>query len=182
MKDCETIISLARQKWVDMVIQDAWIALLHVGEDAASVSSMQEFRLHVELEYGATALGLGEDKLAHEQASTTFDEFVLREWASLHVLVIKFPWQVFLRPSEVKHLYYMEAQDVQAKGELKADGSVEVTGLETMNRSSSGHSVIDMADPAVAKRFPRYAQAKGTSCHVKAGDVLYIPSYWHPII
>merc|ERR1712226_776679 len=49
-----------------------------------------------------------------------------------------------------------------------------------MSHVSSGHSVVDVSDPAQAALFPSYAKsARGLSCHLTKGDVLYIPAYWH---
>jgi len=86
---------------------------------------------------------------------------------------------VLLRPPEVKNLYYVEAQDVEAKVELLPNSSVALKGIAQSNRSSSGHSMIDLTNPAAAKRFPRYSRASGLTCQIKTGDVLYIPSFWH---
>lgn len=83
------------------------------------------------------------------------------------------------RPSEKDNLYYQEVADVQADMELGRDGSIAISGLLAANRTSAGHSVVDIAGRVDPERFPRYAQARGMSCHLMAGDVLYIPSGWH---
>mmetsp|Transcript_68798 Transcript_68798/g.224109 ORF Transcript_68798/g.224109 Transcript_68798/m.224109 type:complete len:121 (+) Transcript_68798:78-440(+) len=79
----------------------------------------------------------------------------------------------------MENLYYMATADVEADVRLQDDGSARVAGLRVANRSSSGHSVIDVADAQQAAQFPLYAQAAGVNCKVGAGDVLYIPSFWH---
>lgn len=86
---------------------------------------------------------------------------------------------ILLRPSEVENLYYAKVPDVQADSRLLRNGTLEVFGVRTGVRSSSDHSMIDISRPEQAKEFPRYAQSMGASCEVSAGDVLYIPAYWH---
>lgn len=86
---------------------------------------------------------------------------------------------ILLRPSAMENLYYMATADVEADVRLQDDGSARVAGLRVVNRSTSGHSVIDVANAQQAAQFPLYAQAAGVNCKVGAGDVLYIPSFWH---
>jgi len=82
------------------------------------------------------------------------------------------------RPSEQKNLYYLPAFDVQAGMRLE-NGTVRSSGVRKANRTSSGHSVVDLANPETAARFPRYSRASSLRCRIKAGDVLFIPSFWH---
>lgn len=84
-----------------------------------------------------------------------------------------------LPPHEQANLYYDEVADVEANMSLDKDGSPAVSGLSQMNRSSSGHSVIDVTDTAQSAMFPRYKDARGMQCKIEPGDVLYIPAFWH---
>jgi len=86
---------------------------------------------------------------------------------------------VLLRPSEVSHLYYDEVIDVQPRSELQTSGKLKVTGATTLDRRSNTHSVVNVANLTNAAEFPLYAQARGVSCNIGPGDVLYIPSNWH---
>jgi len=88
---------------------------------------------------------------------------------------------VLARPSELKNLYYREAVDVlpHAMHRGPKDHEIVFKGLKVPNRTSDTHSIIDIANPEAASRFPRYAKASGVSCHIDPGDVLYVPSFWH---
>ena len=38
-------------------------------------------------------------------------------------------------------------------------------------------SPVDMTQPDLV-RFPRFARARALTCEIRAGDILYLPSFW----
>ncbi|CAE7629341.1 JMJD7, partial [Symbiodinium microadriaticum] len=86
-----------------------------------------------------------------------------------------------LRPSEKSKLAYEEMIDAEPKTTLSADGIASI-GQYNLHRKSSGHSALDVG--AKPKDVPpellkNYNEAEGAQCHLRAGDVLYIPAQWH---
>lgn len=89
---------------------------------------------------------------------------------------------VVLAPSEKDNLYYEDVDQAVARAELNdSSTTVDATGFTFLNRIDDTHSVIDVARPSalVMAKFPRYAEARGATCKLKPGDVLYIPAFWH---
>merc|ERR1719343_1934597 len=82
-------------------------------------------------------------------------------------------------PSETENLHYSSVADVAADMRLEEDGTVVRQGLHIGDRSSAGHSVIDLTNPQQVKHFPSFEDVRGTICKIEEGDVLYIPSFWH---
>ncbi|CAJ1460960.1 unnamed protein product [Effrenium voratum] len=84
-----------------------------------------------------------------------------------------------LRPQEAQRLRYQEVLDVEPLLSLDESGAT-LGAAQHLERRSTGHSVIDVAQPALPKELlDSYKEAKGMTCDLQAGDVLYIPSRWH---
>ena len=75
---------------------------------------------------------------------------------------------LLLRPNQKKHLHY------ETVPEIRFDDSGNGPGA----RINDIHGLVDPANVNWT-RFPNYRHAHGLRCHVKQGDALYVPSFWH---
>ncbi len=75
---------------------------------------------------------------------------------------------LLFRPNQIKHLHY------ESVPEIRYDDSSQGPGA----RINDIHGLVDPTAPNL-ERFPDYKKAHGLRCHVREGDALYVPSFWH---
>lgn len=94
-----------------------------------------------------------------------------------HSAASKHETEVLIDKNDIHTDFAIRVVRSRGIGLASSDGA---TTLVVNNMSS--YSPVNISDPRVLERFPRFANATPITCEVRAGDLLFVPSrWWHEV-